>query len=88
VPDRNEERPRDSRRFAESARPTPRTSVTAHVSVTAYCEHCSHGAPLDLEALIRAGHGDTALLALPLRCEACRRFGHRVTVSGRSFAGR
>ncbi|MBV8093808.1 MAG: hypothetical protein JO110_11340 [Acetobacteraceae bacterium] len=52
--------------------PTPRISLKAHVSVQAYCKHCTHVAALDLETLIRVGHGDTPLLELPLRCEQCR----------------
>ena len=73
----------------EAARPpTPRTSAAAHVTVTAYCKHCTHGAQLDLPALIEAGHGDTPLLELPLRCEQCREVGHTVVVSGRSWACR
>jgi hypothetical protein len=61
--------------------------MAAHVTVNAYCKHCTHAAPLDFSALILAGHGDTPLLELPLRCERCREFGHTVVVSGRSWAG-
>jgi hypothetical protein len=68
--------------------PTPHTTVAAHCGVNAYCRHCSNKAPLDLEALIQAGHGDTPLLELPLRCSECRRLGHTVLVSGRQFAVR
>jgi hypothetical protein len=67
--------------------PTPATSQAAHVSVTAYCIHCGHSAPLDLAALIEAGLGDRPLLYLPLRCDACRGTGHRIVVHGRSLAG-
>jgi hypothetical protein len=69
-------------------RPTPRTSLASHLRVNAYCAHCANRAPLDLAQLIQAGHGDTPLLELPLRCTRCRRFGHTVLVSGQSFAGR
>jgi hypothetical protein len=72
---------------ADMSLPTPRTSLAAHCSVTAMCKHCSNRATLDLETLIRAGHGDKPLLELPLRCSRCREFGHQVVVSGRSFAG-
>jgi hypothetical protein len=68
--------------------PTARTSLAANVNVTALCRHCSNRAPLDLAALIRAGHGDTPLLELPLRCSRRREPGHEVIVTGRSFAGR
>jgi hypothetical protein len=68
--------------------PTPRTSLAAHLSVNAYCKHCSNRTTLDLPGLIRAGHGDTPLLDLPLRCAQCRRFGHEVVVSGRTFSER
>jgi hypothetical protein len=40
----------------DDAPPTPRTSVAANVSVRAHCEHCGHAEPLNLEALILAGH--------------------------------
>jgi hypothetical protein len=67
--------------------PTPRTSLAAHLSVNAYCAHCSNCTPLDLAELIRAGRGDVPLLELRLRCTRCRQFGHTVLVSGQSFAG-
>jgi len=62
--------------------------MAAHLSVNAYCKHCSNKAPLDLAALIRAGHGNTPLLELPLRCSHCGETGHTVLVSGQSFVGR
>ena len=65
--------------------PSPATvasSLAAHVRVFATCSHCHHDCELDLAALAAAGHGATALLALPLRCEQCGRRGHGVVVDG------
>jgi hypothetical protein len=62
--------------------PTPRTSLAAHVSVTVYCRHCDHSAPLDLAGMAEAGHPDTPLLQLPLRCERCGATAYRINVSG------
>jgi len=50
--------------------------------VHAVCRHCSRVVPLDLPAIITAGHGDTALIALPLRCTRCSKTGHSIIVSG------
>jgi Reverse transcriptase (RNA-dependent DNA polymerase) len=53
------------------------------------CQHCSNWTALDLSALIHAGHGDTPLLDLPLRCRQCGRRGHEVVASyqGRASPG-
>lgn len=48
----------------------------------ASCRHCGRVVHLDLPAIIAAGHGDTALIALPLRCTRCGRTGHGIIVSG------
>jgi len=61
---------------------TVASSLAAHDRVFATCNHCHHDRPLDLAALAAAGHGATALLALPLRCEQCGQRGHGVIVDG------
>lgn len=50
--------------------PLPLRSFTRQ-HVTAICQICQHAALLDVPALIDAGHGDTALDRLALRCAAC-----------------
>jgi hypothetical protein len=62
-------------------RPTPRTTLAAHHQVTAWCPHCGHVSELDLPELIAAGHGDTPLLELPLRCARCRERRFQLTVA-------
>jgi hypothetical protein len=64
--------------------PTPRKYAGLH-RVDAVCSGCNHWNELDLTALVDAGHGDTPLIRLPLRCSACGSTGHRVVVSGRSY---
>jgi hypothetical protein len=66
--------------------PTPRTSRAAHVTVTVYCRHCQHSAPLDLAGMAESGHGDTPLLELPLRCDHCGAIAYRISVSGPHFS--
>jgi hypothetical protein len=51
----------------------------------ATCRHCDHQADLDLAALIESGHGDTPLIALPLRCAACAGRGHTISVLGTPY---
>jgi hypothetical protein len=60
--------------------PTARDYVGVH-SVSAICTGCGHIATLDLAALIAGGSGDVALVRLPLRCFACGKRGHRISVS-------
>ena len=67
--------------------PTPRTSLAAHVTITVYCRHCQHSAPLDLAGMAEAGPADTPLLELPLRCDHCGAIAYRINVSGPPFAG-
>lgn len=47
---------------------TVRSSMKAHLSVTAICRACDRYQLLDLTDLVRRGHEDTPLLELPLRC--------------------
>lgn len=39
--------------------------------LTAICQACQHAQRLDVAALVAAGHGDTPLDDLALRCSAC-----------------
>jgi hypothetical protein len=66
--------------------PTPRTTLRARCRVSIYCNHCSNSSQLDLEGLIAAGYGDTALLDLRLKCQRCGSLEHdgRVSYAGRS----
>ena len=77
----------DKKRSAQTMadQPTPRTTLAAHHKVTTWCPHCGHVSELDLPELIAAGHGDTPLLELPLRCARCgeRRFQLTVAWAGR-----
>lgn len=61
--------------------PTVRSALAARCKVAAICDACDHDRELDLNDLIARGHGDTALLALPLRC-ACGAAQFRMVVSG------
>jgi hypothetical protein len=65
--------------------PTPRDYLDRH-RVDACCDACGHIAQLDLAALIEAGHGDTALVKLRLRCSNCgRRDKIGIVVSGSPY---
>jgi hypothetical protein len=64
--------------------PTPRDYAGVH-RVDAACTHCDRIVTLDLVALSKARHGDTALIRLPLRCSGCGKTGHRIIVSGRAY---
>jgi hypothetical protein len=64
--------------------PTPRLYANLH-AVIATCKHCDHNVKLDLAALIEAGHGDTPLIHLPLRCKECNQRGHVITVLGNPY---
>jgi len=61
--------------------PTPRTTLTAHHHVTAWCLNCGHALEIDLPELITAGHGDTPLLELSLRCARCGERRFQLTVA-------
>jgi len=65
---------------------TVASSLAANVRVFATCSQCHHDRALDLAALAAAGHGATALLALPLRCEQCGQRGHGVVVDGHALS--
>jgi hypothetical protein len=47
--------------------PTPRNMPPGY-AVSAWCRACQHTVQLDLAALAAGGHGDVALIHLPLRC--------------------
>ncbi len=64
--------------------PTPRMYFGLH-TVHAVCKHCDRVVRLDLIALVAAGHGNTALIHLPLRCSGCEWTGHSVIVFGQSY---
>ena len=64
--------------------PTPRQYLNVH-SVHSICTRCDRWVKLDLAALIAAGHGDTPLMKLPLRCSQCGRMGLEIKVSGQSY---
>jgi hypothetical protein len=77
------ESPCDRRDFYSVSQPTPLTSLAAHAAVTVYCRHCQHSAPLDLAGMAEAGeagHGDTPLIELPLRCDRCGAIAYRISV--------
>ena len=57
-------------------------ACTIHVDVRAFCRHCDHFVLLDLAAM-PTRLDPVLLLHLPLRCTACGKRGHTVTVSGR-----
>jgi hypothetical protein len=65
--------------------PTPRHYAGVH-RVDAGCVACDRWVTLDLDDLIRRGLGDVPLIRLPLRCSGCGRKGHKIVVSGRSYA--
>jgi hypothetical protein len=64
--------------------PTPRRYLNLH-RVDAACRSCDHITTLDLAALVASGHGDTALIHLPLRCSQCGAMGHGIIITGKSF---
>jgi hypothetical protein len=67
--------------------PTPRDYAGVHF-VAAICTGCQHIADLDLAALVAAGFGDVPLIRLPLRCAACGKRGHKISVSGDPYRNR
>lgn len=66
--------------------PTARDYADIH-RVDAACRACDRIARLDLDGLIRSGHGDRPLIHLPLRCSGCGSQDCRIIVSGRSYPG-
>jgi len=64
--------------------PTARDHLNIH-RIVAACRTCDHSQQLDLAALVQAGYGDVPLNVLPLRCSACGRRGHSITVFGRAY---
>jgi hypothetical protein len=64
--------------------PTPRDYLGVH-TVRAFCVPCIRPALLDIAAPIAAGHGDTPLVKLPLRCSQCGQPTHSIMVSGKSY---
>jgi hypothetical protein len=61
--------------------PTARDYREVHM-VHVICAPCNRPARLDLEAVIAAGHGDTPLIKLPLRCSVCGGAACSISVSG------
>jgi hypothetical protein len=53
--------------MTDDALPTPR-SMPPGYDVSAWCRACQHTVGLDVGALVTGGHGDVALIHLPLRC--------------------
>jgi hypothetical protein len=60
--------------------------MEAHCLVSATCADCDHASRLDLSELATRGHGDVALIRLPLKCQCgSRRVG--ISVSGKAYGG-
>ena len=74
--------PASPRDRSEGRLPTPRDYVGVH-TVAAICAGCGRIAALDLPSLIAAGFGHVPLVKLPLKCSACGKRGHKISVSAR-----
>jgi hypothetical protein len=66
--------------------PTAKDYSGVH-TVHAVCRDpaCDHWQELELAAIAAAGHGNVALIRLPLRCSLCGKTGHEIKVIGRSY---
>ena len=63
--------------------PTPRTTLTAHHHVTAWCLNCGHALEIDLPELITAGHGDSPCSSCPCAVRGAARGGSSSRSPGR-----
>ena len=51
--------------------PTISSTIACHNSLDVICNECSNSQDADLEALERAGRGDTPVIELRFKCSRC-----------------